>query len=198
MPMRRAAGRRVEDQASYVDRYTKHDVILLLSIFLLNVGDAFFTMMWLNRGGKEANPFMDFFLDIGPSAFLIQKCVVVGGWLILLLAHKNFRFARLGLYASLAVYSILMVVHFGILYFGIEPPKTMSLTESMEVPAQEPMMGFQGSPAISPVRDDLAAWRPGRAMAAATAFPSFPQGVPRALPQGVQKIRPTNAPPKAE
>ena len=55
-PMRRAGGRRIEDQASYVDRYTKRDVILLLSIFLLNVGDAFFTMMWLNRGGKEANP----------------------------------------------------------------------------------------------------------------------------------------------
>lgn len=192
-PMRRASGRRAEDHSSYVDRYTKRDVLLLLTIFILNVADAFFTMMWLNRGGKEANPVMDFFLDIGPSAFLIQKCLVVGGWLILLLAHKNFRFARLGLYASLAVYSALLLVHFGILYFGIEPPKTISQADSNEVHgalpdgAQQAILHFQGSPAISPVRDDLAAWRPGRAMAAATAFPS-----------GIPPLRPTNAPARAE
>ena len=39
---------------------------------------------------------MDFFLDIGPGAFLVQKCFVVGAWLLLLLVHKNFRFARIG------------------------------------------------------------------------------------------------------
>ena len=122
-PKRRGTGgRRKEDQASYVDHYSKRDVVLLLSIFILNVCDAFFTMMWLNQGGKEANPVMDVFLDVGPGAFLIQKCLIVGAWLILLLAHKNFRFARLGLYVSLAVYSLLLILHFGIIYFGIEPP----------------------------------------------------------------------------
>jgi hypothetical protein len=173
-PMRRTGGRRAEDQASYVDRYTKRDVILLLTIFLLNVGDAFLTLMWLNRGGKEANPVMDFFLDIGPGAFLIQKCLVVGAWLILLLAHKNFRFARLGLYASLAVYSLLMLVHFGILYFGVEPPNTQKQAESLSASAQAPITRFQGSPTMSPIRDDVAAWRPGRAITRATAAPFKP------------------------
>ena len=93
-----------------------------MSVFLLNVGDAAFTMRWLSRGGQEANPVMDFFLDIGPGAFLAQKCLVVGFWLLLLLVHKNFRFARIGLYASLAVYAVLMLVHFGIVAFGVEPP----------------------------------------------------------------------------
>lgn len=121
-PARRERGRRASDHSSYVDRYTRRDVALLLTIFLLNVGDAFMTMLWLERGGREANPVMDFFLDIGPTAFLVQKCLVVGAWLVILVAHKNFRFARLGLYASLVVYAILMVIHFGIVAFDIEPP----------------------------------------------------------------------------
>jgi len=121
-PLRRARGRRISDRAHYVDVYSRQDVFLLLAVFLLNVGDAFFTMMWLERGGREANPIMDFFLDIGPGAFIAQKCFIVGFWLVLLLVHKNFRFARVGLYAALAVYGLLMILHFGIIAFGITPP----------------------------------------------------------------------------
>lgn len=120
-PARREVGRRKSDQAHYVDRYTRIDVVLILSVFLMNVCDAFFTMLWLDRGGREANPAMDFLLDIGPGAFLIQKCLVVGAWLVVLLIHKNFRFARIGLYASLAVYAVLLIMHFGIIAFGVEP-----------------------------------------------------------------------------
>ncbi len=121
-PLRRARGRRASDRTGYVDRYSKRDVALLFAIFTLNIADAYMTMLWLHRGGREANPIMDFFLDIGPVAFLIQKCLIVGFWLILLLVHKNFRFAKVGLYASLAVYALLLIVHFGIVALGIEPP----------------------------------------------------------------------------
>lgn len=122
-PARRETGRRDSDHSSYVDRYTRRDVVLLMTIFILNVGDAFFTMLWLDRGGREANPVMDFFLDIGPTAFLAQKCLVVGFWLLILMAHKNFRFARIGLYAALVVYGVLILLHFSIVAFGIDPPK---------------------------------------------------------------------------
>ena len=121
-PLRRARGRRASDQTGYVDRYSKWDVALLFAIFMLNIADAYMTMLWLHRGGREANPIMDFFLDIGPGAFLIQKCVIVGVWLVVLLVHKNFRFARIGLYLSLAMYTVLMLVHFGIIASGINPP----------------------------------------------------------------------------
>jgi hypothetical protein len=134
-PLRRAFGRRESDQAGYVDRYSKRDVWLVMSVFLLNVGDAFFTMRWLSRGGREANPVMDFFLDIGPSAFLAQKCLVVGFWLLLLLVHKNFRFARVGLYMSLAVYAVLMIIHFGIIAFGVEPPPNIEGKNAQAEPA---------------------------------------------------------------
>jgi len=123
-PSRRSQGRRQGDREGYVDRYTKQDVILLLTIFLLNVGDALMTLLWLERGGREANPIMEFFLDIGPWAFLVQKCLVVGLWLVILLIHKNFRLARIGLYSALVVYGTLMIVHFGIVAFDIEPPST--------------------------------------------------------------------------
>jgi hypothetical protein len=102
-----------------------------VTIFLLNVGDAFFTMRWLDRGGKEANPVMEFFLDIGPGAFLAQKCLLVGIWLLVLVVHKNFRFARVGLYATLVVYAVLMLVHFSIIAFGIEPPKDDDLATTV-------------------------------------------------------------------
>lgn len=111
----------MSDQTGYVDRYSRYDVALILAVFLMNVGDAFFTMLWLDRGGKEANPVMDFFLDIGPTAFLIQKCIVVGAWLLVLLVHKNFRFARAGLHISLLAYLVLTFLHFGILASGIDP-----------------------------------------------------------------------------
>jgi len=130
-PLRREYGRRYGDHSHYVDRYTKRDLLLLVTIFLLNVGDAFFTMRWLDRGGKEANPVMEFFLDIGPGAFLAQKCLLVGFWLLILVVHKNFRFARVGLYATLVVYAVLMLVHFSIIAFGIEPPKDDDLATTL-------------------------------------------------------------------
>jgi len=133
-PVRRAGGRRSSDhRRAYVDRYTRSDVALLMAIFLLNVADAFFTMLWLDRGGREANPVMDFFLDIGPMAFLIQKCLVVGFWLVLLLVHKNFRLARLGLYASLAVYLLLMLLHFSLIALDVEPPAQREVASSQPI-----------------------------------------------------------------
>lgn len=125
-PLRRQAGRRATDQIGYVDRYTRQDLALLLTIFLLNVADAFLTLLWLERGGREANPVMDFLLDIGPWAFLAQKCLVVGLWLVILVVHKNFRLARIGLYSALVVYGLLLIVHFAIIALGIEPARTAS------------------------------------------------------------------------
>ena len=152
-PLRRARGRRVEDRAVYVDRYSRRDVALILAVFILNVGDAFFTMLWLERGGQEANPVMDFFLDIGPGAFLLQKCIVVGIWLVVLLVHKNFRFARIGIYISLAAYAALMFVHFGIIASGIDPPPIRSDSDARPV-LEAPSPQFEASKGmLSPAAD---------------------------------------------
>lgn len=110
---RRRDGRRSRDRDKlYVDVYHRRDVLLLAGIFLLNIFDAFFTLRWLELGGREGNPVMAMLLEKGGDlAFLIQKCFVVGVWLVILVVHKNFRVARLGLWSLFAVYALLLLYH---------------------------------------------------------------------------------------
>jgi hypothetical protein len=109
---RQYARRSDEGENTYVDVYQPRDVAMLMSILVLNVLDAFYTLRWLQIGGREANPLMNWLLELGDAAFLIQKCVVVGLWLIVLTVHKNFRIARMGLWSLLILYSALLLYHF--------------------------------------------------------------------------------------
>ena len=115
-------GRRAgECQNIYVDSFSQRDVLLVVAILLLNVFDAFFTLIWLHRGGAEGNPVMAWFLELGIGAFVAEKCFVVGGSLLLLVVHKNFRFARIGLRWLATVYSLLILYHFVLLASAIDP-----------------------------------------------------------------------------
>lgn len=108
---RRSASRRTADQEIYVDVFSARDVAVLLGIFVLNVFDALFTLVYLSQGGGEANPVMDALLRISDAAFLVQKCLVVGLWLLFLTVHKNLRIARLGLRALLVLYGCVLLLH---------------------------------------------------------------------------------------
>lgn len=111
-PRRRSGGRRGrESENSYVDRYRTSDILLLAGIFILNLADAVFTLVWLRRGGSEGNPIMQWFLEQGDWAFLAQKCLVVGLWLVILVVHKNFQIARTGLWCLLALYGAIFIYH---------------------------------------------------------------------------------------
>jgi hypothetical protein len=120
-PSRRRHGRRRGDHDRlYVDVYHPSDVALVLSVFVLNLLDAFFTLNILRKGGTEENPLMERLLQAGDASFLFEKCFLVGFWLVLLIVHKNFRLARIGLWLLLAAYSalfgwhvLLHYVHFG-------------------------------------------------------------------------------------
>jgi hypothetical protein len=102
---------------------------------------------------------MDFLLDIGPWAFIAQKCLVVGLWLVILVVHKNFRLARIGLYSALVVYGLLLIVHFGIIVLGIEPTRTASgppptatfapRIASQPSPLSRRVMGLQARPTLA-------------------------------------------------
>jgi len=121
---RRHTGRRTREQEDiYVDRFERPDVLLVVAVFTLNIFDALFTMIWLQRGGGEANPYMEWLLGFGDYAFLLQKCFVVGLWLIILLVHKNFRLARLGLWTMLVLYSLILVMHVTLIATGADPVK---------------------------------------------------------------------------
>jgi hypothetical protein len=121
-PRRRHGGRRHgETDRTYVDRFTRQDIVLVVAILVLNVLDALFTLVWLQRGGSEGNPIMAWILELGNSAFLIQKTFVVGLWLMLLVVHKNFRLARVGLWALAIVYSLLVLYHVALIASGVDP-----------------------------------------------------------------------------
>ena len=119
----RHRGRRTGERDNiYVDRYSRQDVALMLGIFVLNILDAFFTLRWLEMGGGEGNPLMDMLIRTNVQIFLLQKCVVVGLWLVVLVIHKNFRIARVGLWAALILYTGILFYHFVLQSVGPPPP----------------------------------------------------------------------------
>jgi len=123
---RRYDGRRAEDlERLYVDAYRRSDLLLIGSVFVLNILDAFFTLRWLEMGGREGNPLMARLLEAGNLPFLVQKCFVVGIWLVILVVHKNFRIARVAMWSLLGVYGLLLLYHFA-LQTGLIPPSMES------------------------------------------------------------------------
>ncbi len=83
--------RRDEDLLTqpYVDLYSFSSVLSVLVTLILSVTDAIFTLKLISLGGSELNPFMDFFLQMGPFPFLIVKYLLTGTCLIIFLVHKN-------------------------------------------------------------------------------------------------------------
>ena len=87
---RRHARRDEEDQNYYVDGYDAKYLALVLSILVLCVCDAYFTLKIIHYGGKELNPLMIKFLDKFPEMSLLVKYLVTAICLVILLLHKNF------------------------------------------------------------------------------------------------------------
>lgn len=83
--------RREEDRLSqpYVDLYSFSSVLSVVVTLILSVTDAILTLKIISLGGSELNPFMDFFLQLGPSPFLIIKYLLTGTCLAIFLVHKN-------------------------------------------------------------------------------------------------------------
>ena len=56
-----------------VDQYSPMLFVTIVGILFLSVIDALLTLFLLNHGASEANPLMDYLLNIGPYAFFILK-----------------------------------------------------------------------------------------------------------------------------
>ena len=78
-------------QNTIVKRYETRYLILILSILLLCILDAHFTMNILQMGGIEMNPIMSVLLEENVGLMLVMKYVITASGLILLLVYKNFR-----------------------------------------------------------------------------------------------------------
>ena len=109
---RRKGGRRMLETANlYVDRYPFSIGLLLLGIFFLNCMDAVFTLLHLQRGGEEANPFMALALEFGPQAFFFIKSGITAGCLFFLLFHIRFLYVRKVFAAVFGIYSCVFGYH---------------------------------------------------------------------------------------
>jgi hypothetical protein len=109
---RRQRGRRRGERDNiYVDRYEVRDVGLAAAVLVLNVLDAFLTVVYLSYGGAEANPVAAWLLECGVGWFLAAKSLAVSVCLLFLILHKNFRFVRPALRLLLFFYAVLLVYH---------------------------------------------------------------------------------------
>ncbi len=115
---REAFRRRGEGDSSFVDRYSQRLWAILLWIGLMNLADSFFTLIHLQDGGIELNPFAAMLLRTGRSGFVIAKAVLIGVALLVLCVHKNFGLARAGLLLAAGAYTLLVCYHLALFQLG--------------------------------------------------------------------------------
>lgn len=109
---RREGDRRLPGTSNqYVDRYETWLVAALVAISALCALDAVMTLLYIQKGGSEANPVMAAVIEWGPRPFLIIKCVVTNLGLVILCLHKNFRYVKSVIATLLGIYSALLVYH---------------------------------------------------------------------------------------
>lgn len=109
---KRASGRRLgEDKNIYVDVYGRREIVLVVLILVLNILDAYFTLNYIEKGGREANPVAQGLLDLGNTWFICAKSFLVGICLAFLLVHKKFAYVDFALGLLCAFYSLLLCYH---------------------------------------------------------------------------------------
>lgn len=104
---RRCSFRRTEDQrkGGYVDRYNWKLFICLIFIVVLNVFDAFFTMIILENGGSEINPLFRSAIDFYGDKAWSLKFALASYSAIILCLHSHFRLAKISIFVIAVLYS---------------------------------------------------------------------------------------------
>jgi hypothetical protein len=105
--------RTAKGKPAYVDIYSGHLVLCIISIMLLSTLDAIFTLNILANGGEELNIFMAVLIEDNITKFIAFKLALTALALLLLTIHHNaviawgFRVSHLA-YLVLAGYSALI------------------------------------------------------------------------------------------
>jgi hypothetical protein len=103
--------RRGERDNVYVDRYDPRDLKMVVAILVLNILDAWLTLVYIGYGGTEANPVARTLLEWGTGWFVGAKSLLVTGCLLFLAVHKTFRGVRPALRVLCAFYGGLLIYH---------------------------------------------------------------------------------------
>lgn len=114
---RRHVRRTEEREGAFVDAHGSRLFAMVLVILVLNLLDAWFTLLFLSHGGKEMNPMVQAVLDFAdhPWPFLLLKTLGIGLLCGYLTVAKNFRCARIGLWLVAIGYAVLLGWHFYLL-----------------------------------------------------------------------------------
>ena len=108
---RRRVRRDKEREGTFVDLYGFRLWCLALWVAVMNLGDSFFTLVHLQAGGIELNPVARVLLETGRGNFVFTKSFLIGLSLVVLVLHKNFTLARVGLWAAAGTYTLLVGYH---------------------------------------------------------------------------------------
>ncbi len=108
---RKSVRRDAEREGTYVDVYGLAAVLAVVWVALMNMGDSYFTMVHLQSGGIELNPVAAFLLTTGRVGFVLAKGLMITIALAVLVLHKNFWLARVGLWVAAGSYTLLNIYH---------------------------------------------------------------------------------------
>jgi hypothetical protein len=120
-PRRRDNRRTDDDQLYILDLHDKGLAFLGLTIVLMSVMDAFFTLNIVALGGEELNLLMRALMDADINTFLLVKYWATAIGVIFLIAMARMRFAGIlpvrrilqgicAMYACLMVYEVYLLV----------------------------------------------------------------------------------------
>ncbi|MFB3045759.1 MAG: DUF5658 family protein [Acidiferrobacterales bacterium] len=102
---RRTYDRRSDIQwrGHYVDSHGLWLLVIALGVMLLSIVDAYFTLLLLQSGAEEVNPFLNWLLNIDHQLFFVVKLAITGVCVVWLVMHQRFRvFGVLRVYHMLA------------------------------------------------------------------------------------------------
>ena len=107
--------RRGEALNQYVDCLPERVTVLAISVVILSILDAVFTLLHLQNGGREVNPVMELALFTGVPVFLCVKTGLTNLGVIFLAMHQNFRLGRAALRVTAGGYALLILYHAALL-----------------------------------------------------------------------------------
>jgi hypothetical protein len=117
---RRTHDRRLDIQwrGHYVDSHGLWLLVMALAVMLLSIADAYFTLLLLEFGAEEVNPFLNWLLSIDHQLFFIVKLAVTGFCIVWLVMHQRFR-----VFGVLRVYHMLvasLLIYLGLIWHQLD------------------------------------------------------------------------------
>ena len=122
MFMKRRRGERRVDHGNdntYVDIHGPYVSAAAIAVMILCIMDAFFTLLLIERGSSELNPFMAWMLEIDTMWFYVSKYVITAVCVLWVVMHKHFHFfgfkgrhilvGTIGFYVALVSYQVSML-----------------------------------------------------------------------------------------